>query len=90
LVYYVGAFNNLKKNPDFKVKSDGTRTAVVDQFLATCQKALNITDQMITLYPDAADENNKFASEQRTAIQKNIDYYSKPQGKTAATPAKNG
>jgi hypothetical protein len=90
LVYYVGAFNNLKKNPDFKVKSDGTRTAVVDQFLATCQKALNITDQMITLYPDAADENNKFASEQRAAIQKNIDYYSKPQGKPAATPAKNG
>ena len=45
---------------------------------------------MITLYPDAADENNKFASEQRVAIQKNIDYYSKPQGKTAATPAKNG
>lgn len=25
---------------------------------------------MITLYPDAADENNKFASEQRVAIQK--------------------
>ena len=45
---------------------------------------------MITLYPDSADENNKFASEQRTAIQKNIDYYSKPQGKPAAAPAKNG
>ena len=75
---------------DFKVKSDGSRTAVVDQFLAICQKALNITDQMIALYPDAADENNKFASEQRVAIQKNIDYYSKPQGKPAAAPVKKG
>jgi len=90
LVYFVGAFNNLKKNPDFKVKSDGSRTAVVDQFLAICQKALNITDQMIVLYPDAADENNKFATEQRASIQKNIDYYSKPQGKPAAAPAKKG
>lgn len=45
---------------------------------------------MITLYPDAADENNKFASEQRVAIQKNIDYYSKPQGKPAAAPVKKG
>ncbi len=81
LVYYVGAFNNLKKDPEFKVKSDGSRTPIVDEFLATCEKALNVTNQMIALYPDAADENNKFASEQNAAIQKNIDYYSKPQGK---------
>jgi len=36
---------------------------------------------MILLYPDAADENNKFAVEQKANIQKNIDYYSKPPGK---------
>ncbi|MDD2791937.1 MAG: tetratricopeptide repeat protein [Sediminibacterium sp.] len=81
LVYYVTKFNNLKKSPDFKVKSDGTRTDVVDEFLATCQQALEVTDKMLELYPDAADENNKFATEQKAAIQKNIDYYSKSPGK---------
>ena len=70
-------FNTLKKSPDFKVKSDGSRTEVVDQFIATCQLALAVTDKMIELYPDVADDNNKFATEQKAAIQKNIDYYSK-------------
>lgn len=77
LIYYVTKFNNLKKSPDFKVKSDGSKTETVNQFLATCQKALSVTDTMLSLYPDIADENNKFATEQRAAIQKNIDYYSK-------------
>jgi len=53
----------------------------VDEFLSTCQLALEVTDKMLELYPDAADENNKFATEQRAAIQKNIDYYSKSSGK---------
>lgn len=83
LVYYVTKFNNLKKSPDFKVKSDGSRTELVDQFLATCEQALAVTDKMLVLYPDAADENNKFALDQKTAIQKNIDYYSKPGAKQA-------
>ena len=77
LIYYVTKFNNLKKSPDFKVKSDGSKTETVNQFLATCQKALTVTDTMLSLYPDLADENNKFATEQKAAIQKNIDYYSK-------------
>jgi hypothetical protein len=77
LIYYVTKFNNLKKSPDFKVKSDGSKTETVYQFLATCQKALSVTDTMLSLYPDLADENNKFATEQKAAIQKNIDYYSK-------------
>ena len=77
LLYYVNRFNTLKKSPDFKVKSDGSRTEVVDQFIATCQLALAVTDKMIELYPDVADDNNKFATEQKAAIQKNIDYYSK-------------
>lgn len=90
LIYYVNKFNTLKKDPDFKVKSDGSRTEVVNKFLATCQLALSVTDKMIALYPDAADENNKFATEQRAAIQKNIDYYSGPASKQAGGPAKNG
>lgn len=95
LVYYVSRFNTLKKDPNFKVKTDGTRTEVVDQFLETCQKAVATTDRMMVLYPDAADDNNKFAADQKASIQKNIDYYSKPQGKqttpsgtkTTASPA---
>ncbi len=88
LNYYVSKFNNLKKNPDFKVKSDGTRTAVVDEFLATCQKAVEVADKMIQLYPDPNDDNNKFANENKAAIMKNIEYYSKPQGKGGAPAAK--
>ncbi|MGL4360639.1 MAG: tetratricopeptide repeat protein [Sediminibacterium sp.] len=84
LVFYVNKFNNLKKSPDFKVKSDGTKTEVVDQFLATCQKAVEVTDKMIALFPDATSDENKFATEQKNSILKNIDYYSKPPAKQPA------
>jgi hypothetical protein len=88
LVFYINKFNNLKKNPDFKVKSDGTKTEVVDQFLSTCQKAVDVTDKMIALFPDATSDENKFATEQKNSIQKNIDYYSKPPSKQPAGAAK--
>lgn len=81
LIYYVNRFNEIKKRPDFKVTTNGQKTPAVEEFLATCQKAIDVTDRMVALYPDAADENNKFAMEQKASIQKNIDYYSKPQGK---------
>ncbi len=81
LIYYVNRFNEIKKRPDFKVTTNGQKTPAVEEFLATCQKAIEVTDRMILLYPDAADENNKFAVEQKANIQKNIDYYSKPPGK---------
>ena len=81
LTYYVTKFNDIKKRPDFKVTTNGQKTPAVEEFLATCQKAIEVTDRMIALYPDVADENNKFATEQKASIQKNIDYYSKPQGK---------
>jgi hypothetical protein len=81
LIYYVNKFNAISKRPDFKVTTTGLKTPAVEEFLATCQKAIEVTDRMIALYPDAADENNKFAVEQKANIQKNIDYYSKPQGK---------
>ena len=85
IIYYINKFNNLKKSPDFKVKSDGTKTEVVDQFLATCQQAITIADNMLLLYPDAGGEENNFATERKTDIQKNIDYYSKPPAKKTAT-----
>jgi hypothetical protein len=47
---------------------------------------------MIQAYPDAADENNKWAQSVKADIQKRIDYYSKPQPgrKTGGTSAGAG
>ena len=87
ILYYINKQNVLKKSPDFKVKSDGTKTEVVDQFLGICQKSLEVTDKMIGLYPDVADDNNKFAQSVKGEIQKNIDYYSKPPVKKPGAPA---
>jgi predicted Zn-dependent protease len=87
ILYYINKQNALKKSPDFKVKSDGTKTEVVDQFLGVCQKSLLVTDQMMELYPDVNDDNNKFAQGVKSEIQKNIDYYSKPPVKKPNTPA---
>jgi hypothetical protein len=42
---------------------------------------------MITLFPDVADDNNKFAQSVKGEIQKNIDYYSKPPVKKTGAPA---
>jgi hypothetical protein len=81
ILYYISKTNTLKKSPDFKVKSDGTRTPVVDQFLDLCQKGLLVTDSMLQKYPDPTDDNNKFAVGVKAELQKNIDYYTKPQGK---------
>jgi hypothetical protein len=81
ILYYINKTNTLKKSPDFKVKSDGSRTPEVDQFLELCQKGLLVTDSMLQKYPDPADDNNKFAIGVKAELQKNIDYYTKPQGK---------
>ena len=85
ILYYINKQNALKKSPDFKVKSDGTKTEVVDQFLGICLKSLEVTDKMIELYPDPADDNNKFAQSVKAEIQRNYDYYSKPPVKKPAT-----
>ncbi len=81
ILYYISKTNSLKKSPDFKVKSDGTKTPVVDQFLDLCQKGIAVTDSMLQKYPDPADDNNKFAVGVKAELQKNIDYYTKPKGK---------
>jgi Tfp pilus assembly protein PilF len=87
LTYYINKFNDIKKRPDFKVTTSGQRTPAVEEFLATCQKAIEVCDRMMLLYPDPADENNKFAADNKVNIQKNIDYYSKPQGKQTPSAA---
>lgn len=86
LNYYIKRVTALKNSPDFKITTDGQRTAVVDEYLAVCQKAVDVTNSMIAAYPDPNDENNKFATDAKAEIQKRIDYYSKPQ----QAPAKKG
>ncbi|MBV9988233.1 MAG: hypothetical protein JO301_11160 [Chitinophagaceae bacterium] len=75
---YLKKMSTLNKNSDFKVKSDGTRTPVVDEYIATAQKVVALTEAMMALYPDPADENNKYAQNVKADMQKRIDYYSKP------------
>lgn len=88
LVFYINKYNALQKDPDFKVKSDGSRTAVVDQCIAAAQKAVETCDKMLQLYPEPTDEVNKLATDQKAKAQKVIDYYSKAGNKTAG-PAKS-
>ena len=88
--YYVNLFNEIKKRPDFKVTTKGDRSPAVDEFLATCQKAIEVADKMLALYPTAGEENNKFAQDVKATIQKNIDYYSNPGAKGNASGAKTG
>lgn len=82
ITYYVNLSNEIKKKPDFKVTTDGTKTEAVAEFIATCQKVVVIADRMIALYPDTADENNKYAQDVKATIQKAIDYYTNPPGKS--------
>lgn len=88
--YYVNLFNEIKKRPDFKITTKGDRSPAVDEFLATCQKAIEVADKMLALYPTAGEENNKFAQDVKATIQKNIDYYSNPGAKGNASGAKTG
>lgn len=86
--YYVNLFNEIKKRPDFKVTTKGEKSPAVEEFLATCQKAIEVADKMLALYPTAGEENNKFAQDVKATIQKNIDYYSNPGAKGGAAGAK--
>lgn len=74
---------SLKNDPDFKITSDGKKTAKVDEYLGVAQKVVGVLDQMMALYPDPADDNNKYAAPIKADIMKRIEYYSNPpvQGK---------
>ncbi len=74
---------SIKNDPDFKITSDGKKTAKVDEYLGVAQKVVGILDQMMALYPDPADDNNKYAAPIKADILKRIEYYSNPpvQGK---------
>lgn len=74
---------SLKNDPGFKITSDGKKSAKVDEYLAVAQKVVGVLDQMMALYPDPADDNNKYAAPIKADIMKRIEYYSNPpvQGK---------
>ena len=84
---YAKQMSTLQHRPDFKVKTDGTKTPPVEEYLALSQKALEVTDSMLLAYPDPADENNQFVTKAKTQIQKGIDYYTKPPAKKAGGSA---
>jgi hypothetical protein len=68
----------LKNNPDFKITTDGKKTATVDQYLEIAKKVVEVLDKMMALYPDPNDDNNKYAAGIKADIVKRIDYYSNP------------
>lgn len=74
---------SLKNDPGFKITSDGKKSAKVDEYLGVAQKVVGVLDQMMALYPDPADDNNKYAAPIKADIMKRIEYYSNPpvQGK---------
>lgn len=76
--YYVKRMTTLKNSEDFKITTDGQRTPTVDEYLATCQKAIAVAENMIAAYPDPNDDNNKYAQNAKASIQKAYDYYSNP------------
>ena len=49
-----------------------------------------VADKMLTLYPTAGEENNKYAQDVKATIQKTIEYYSNPGAKGSASGAKTG
>ena len=84
---YGNQVNAMKKNPELKPPTSTTapKSEILEQFLALCQKAIDLTDSMIALYPDPNDDNNKYAVGAKAEFQKNIDYYSKPQAPVRKT-----
>ena len=84
---YSNQINAMKRNPELKPPASTTapKTEILDQFLILCQKAIDVTDSMLAAFPDATDDNNKFATQARAEFQKNIDYYSKPQAPVRKT-----
>ncbi len=88
---YTKKMSALQHSPDFKVKTDGTKTPQVEEFIMISQKAVSVTESMLREYPDPNDDNNRYALQARTQIQKGIDYYTKPPvRKTGASASTTG
>jgi Flp pilus assembly protein TadD len=79
LNFYLKKMIALKNSPDFKITTNGQKTPTVDEYIAVAKQAVTVTDSMLASYPDPpGGEENKFAVNTKTDIQKRIDYYSNP------------
>jgi Tfp pilus assembly protein PilF len=78
---YGNMINAMKKNSDLKppASADAPKSEILQQFLAICQKGIDLCNDIIATFPDPNDENNKYAVGAKAEFQKNIDFYSKPQ-----------
>ena len=84
---YGNMLNAMKKNPELKPPATvgAPNTEILEKFLGICRKGLDLSNDILTTFPDPNDENNKYALGAKAEFQKNIDYYSKPQA-----PVKKG
>ncbi len=93
---YGNLINAMKKNPELKppTSTGAPKSEIVEQFLALCQKGIDLSNEILLAFPDVNDENNKYAVGAKAEFQKNIEYYSKPQapvkkGSSGGTAGKN-
>lgn len=68
----------MKDNPELRVRPDGSKPEIVEQFLAICQQIIAICDSIIAAFPDPAHQNNRFATDTKNGMLKYIEYFSKP------------
>jgi Tfp pilus assembly protein PilF len=78
ILSYLKKQDIMKKDPELKVRPDGTKPDQVVEFLAITQKLLTIAEEVIAEFPDPADQNNKFGQDVKAAMLKYQDYFSKP------------
>ncbi len=89
--YIISAYGNMmnvmRRNPELKPPATlgAPNTPILEKFLSICQKGLILANDILATFPDANDDNNKFAVGAKAEFQKGIDFYSKPQA-----PVKKG
>ena len=78
---YGNMLNMMKRNPELKPPASvgATPTEILSQFLAICQKGLDLSNDILATYPDPTNDFNKYATGAKAEFQKNMDFYSKPQ-----------
>lgn len=75
---YLKRLEVLKKDPNLKVRPDGTKPEPVQRFLATSQKLIELADAVMSEFPDTNDQNYKYAQDVKTGMLKYIDFFSRP------------
>lgn len=78
ILAYLKKLDILKKDPELKVRPDNTKPDVVVEFLAITQKLIDLADTVMAEYPEATDQNNKFAQDVKAGMLKYQDFFSRP------------